>query len=60
MEQPLELEGDKINSLLTEMTDIVRELRRRDADTSHVDAALMHGGYPAAVPRVDAPRATAD
>lgn len=56
MEQPIELEGHKINSLLTEMTDIVKKLRGHNTGMSCADSAMMHGGAPKAVSQADISR----
>jgi hypothetical protein len=60
MEQSLELEGNKINSLLSEMTNIVRKLRGHNANPSHADAAMMHGGAPKTVSQAEVSRRAAD
>jgi hypothetical protein len=60
MEQSLELEGNKINSLLVEMTDIVRKLRGHKTNPSHADATMMHGGAPKTVSQAEASRRAAN
>ena len=60
MEQPLEMEGNKIDSLLTEMTDIVRKLKRHNADEPRADAAMLGGCSTAAVPHTEGARLAAE
>ena len=60
MEQPLESEGNKIDSLLTEMTDIVKKLLRHDAAPAGADSAMMRGGSSQAGPGVNGSRLAAE